>query len=697
MKKFVAKVLVLVMTLAVAVSAFVACDWITVNTDRDLAQVAATVKIADGIAAQDILKKDLRARYMSYEYQYVYYYGYTTQKAYQTALENLVKNRIIVQQARLDLAAAYNDSLNKADAELDETTLYFKNNALANKKAIAPANGEITVQPDVTRVSVEGLVQYLTVYEYKQAYYNVRRSINSMIESNMEEEDEEEHESATYTARTTPSVDEDEDDTESFYMTDKPTHHERLDASATLGDDAYDETKYANVYDLNLAVYDAYKIDIDSSSERKKAFNTMISNLKENGLIGQDEKFDYVDENKNSTPDNVLNYSYFKNLLKSQMEATIVSKYEDWLISSNKVQLTDDAVYEQYKIDFEAQKAQYKNDYSAYESALDASSDKSLVLYNPYEGYGFVSNILIGFSSEQSAILSAKKSENGVDDEAIDATRTRLFGELDAADQRASWVYNNYGDYDAENGTFAFEDEYLIDTVDAALNEKLSKFIGTIDFKDSYETDHDGAKETVNLFNSADATKIPFDTFMNDYMKDIGFEKAIFAEGDAATVKMLGAYDGTASVMDEADLDTLKALCFAFSTDPGILSKTYGYIYSPYTSKSTYVKEFAAAAKEVVAKGVGAYTIVGTDYGYHIMVCTKKIAKQTEMLSKEAFLADVNVEGTLAYNYREIKYSSYSDQEINKYVSKKVNDSLKDAVTYFEKNYDDLVKETSAN
>ena len=149
--------------------------------------------------------------------------------------------------------------------------------------------------------------------------------------------------------------------------------------------------------------------------------------------------------------------------------------------------------------------------------------------------------------------------------------------------------------------------------------------------------------------------------------------------------------------MKEEDLNTLKALCFAFSTDPGILSKTYGYLYSPYTSAKTYVSEFAAAAKAVVGKGVGAYTIVGTDYGYHIIVCTKVINNESVYGTFEAFKADVDKKGTLAYKYREIKYSSYSSQEINKYVSKKVNDSLEKAVTYNEKNYEDLVTESSAD
>ena len=706
MKKFLAKLTALVLTLSFAIGIFAACDWITVNSDRDLSQIVATVRIADDIDAQDLTKRELRTRFMSYEYQYVYYYGYTAAQAYKLALDNLVRNRVVVQKARIELANLYNDSLGKNAAELDDFTKYFVENALAGTNRINYKSGEVTVKTTVPeKGAAEDLAQYLTEYEYKRVYYNVRRSLNGMIDAYTDEEEEEEKETITYTARTAPTVESDDDKDENYFRTDVPTYSERLKASVTLGDDAFDETLYPSVYALNEAVYENYEIDITSSTDRKKAYELMLSAMRESGMLISDkndknyENYPYVyDENTNPLgADNVLNYVYFKNMIKSQMEAVIVEKYQDSLIEGVQALLGDDAIWDQFVIDYNAQKAAYQSDYSSYETALDAASDSSLVLYNPYSNYGYVTNILVGFSSEQEAVLKNVKERAGVTKDEILAARQTLFDQLDAFDQRKSWVYNNFGKFDETDSTFAFEDAYLIATANDELNETLSKFIGTIDFKSSYQTKNDdGAEITVNLYNSVEPTKIPFETFMNDYTSKVGVDYVIFDKDDASTVKTIAAYDGTtASEMDEADLNGLKQLCFAFSTDSGILGKTYGYLYSPFTSASTYVTEFAEAAKAVVEKGVGAYTVVGTDYGYHIIVCTKVVVDDYDLDSKDEFKADLSVEGTLANKYRKVKYDSLTDKQISKEISKFITDTLDDTnkVTYFEKNYADLLEE----
>ena len=71
MKKTVLKLIALVLAVIVTVGVVSACDWITVNKERDLDQVVATVKIADSVESENITKRDLVSRYMSYEYQYV--------------------------------------------------------------------------------------------------------------------------------------------------------------------------------------------------------------------------------------------------------------------------------------------------------------------------------------------------------------------------------------------------------------------------------------------------------------------------------------------------------------------------------------------------------------------------------------------------------------------------------------------------
>ena len=704
MKKFAAKIMALVLTLSLVISVVAACDWITVNNDRDMAQIVATVRISDDIDAQSITKRDLKSRFMSYEYQYVYYYGYTPAQAYKLSLDNLVRNRVVIQKARKELAAIYNEALSKNVSELNDFTKYFVENALAGTSRIDYKSGNVKISVSVPeKGAAEELAQYLTELEYLKSYYNVKKSINDMIDNYTEKEDEDEHEEITYNARTAPTVVDDSDEGENYFRTDAPTYAERLKASVTLGDDAFDETLYASVYALDKAVYETYEIDVTSSTERKKAFELFLNDLREAGLISSDktdknyENYTYIYD-ATTNPDganNILNYTYFKNMIKSQMESLVIKKYQNSLIESVQSEYDDDDIWDQFVIDYEGQKAAYQTDYAAYEKALEEASESTLSIYNPYDNYGYVTNILVGFSDEQKAALTAAQSKEGATKEEINAARNELFAQLDAQDQRASWVYNNFGIFDEADNSFTFNDAYLIDTPSDELNAALSGFIGTIDRKSSYETKNDdGATVKVNLYNSVDATKIPFATFMTDYMSKVGIDNVIFNKDDASTVKTIASYVGTTeSKMSKEDLDGLKQLCFAFSTDTGILNKTYGYLYSPYTSDTKYVTEFAEAAKAVVEKGVGAYTIVGTDFGYHIIVCTKIVKDEYDLGSEAEFKADLSVEGTLANEYRKVKYDSLTDDEISKKISKFISDTLEDnkKVTYYKANYSDLI------
>ncbi|MBQ3234610.1 MAG: hypothetical protein IJA97_00450, partial [Clostridia bacterium] len=109
----------------------------------------------------------------------------------------------------------------------------------------------------------------------------------------------------------------------------------------------------------------------------------------------------------------------------------------------------------------------------------------------------------------------------------------------------------------------------------------------------------------------------------------------------------------------------------------------------------TYVKEFADAAKELVngeGKGVGAYTVVATDYGYHILLCVKVIEPTSDKISITDFEAQINEEGTIPYLFKEYQKTRLVVDNVDKITSKFFNDNL-GKVTYYEKNYEDLLGE----
>lgn len=672
MKNKLSKIVVMIMAVVMCLSAFVGCDWITTNVDEDMKQTVATVKISEAVNAEDITKKQLNAGYLSYGYQYVQNYGYTTSKAYSLVLQNLVNNRIIVQQSRVEIAKLYNSFLDGSATAKTDFEKYMKDNTLAG-----------TTKLDAKESSAEALEKFLSEYEVEQAKYSVRKSINSMIDTYVEDdEDEDEREDVTYTARTTPTEKTEKSYEEWELKTATPTDKEYSVANLTLKDDAI-KTKYTNKFDLNSAVAKAYKTDYDGKG-RKKAYSSLIKTLKNTGLIGKNEQI----------KDNEFKYSYFEDLYKSQLESALVSRYEDSLIAGVEKTLDGenyDALWAQYKVEYETQKETYKNDRSAYEKALGEVSDTKFVLANPFKGeaYGYVLNLLIGFTDEQSADYKEYSAKKGITEADKIAYREKLLKGLVAKDQRTSWVQNSYGTYDKATKKFTFDSKYLVSD-DAA----LSSFIGKVTVKDEdgyVKENSDGVEETKWEVTDVTSDTIAFDAFYDTYLKTLIGDKKVYEKDNALTI-------GQTTFTDELN-DKFNELMFAFSTDTGCLNKTYGYLSTP--SNSDYVKEFANAARAVVTEGVGAYTVVATDYGYHIIICTNVISDPytIDAAGEAKFKADVLTEDTIAYKYRNVKVNAVVDSEVSKIANKFISEAKENekTVSYNYGAFKDLVEKDDFN
>lgn len=671
MKNKLSKIVVMIMAVVMCLSAFVGCDWITTNVDEDMKQTVATVKISEAVNAEDITKKQLNAGYLSYGYQYVQKYGYTTSKAYSLVLQNLVNNRIIVQQSRVEIAKLYNSFLDGSTAKTDFEK-YMKDNTLSGSAKL-----------DAKESSVEALEKFLSVYEVEQAKYSVRKSINSMIDTYVEDDEEEdEREEVTYTARTTPTEKTEKSYEEWELKTATPTDKEYSVANLTLKDDAI-KTKYTNKFDLNSAVAKAYKTDYDGKG-RKKAYSSLIKTLKNTGLIGKNEQI----------KDNEFKYSYFEDLYKSQLESALVSRYEDSLIAGVEKTLDGenyDALWAQYKVEYETQTETYKNDRSAYETALGSVSDTKFVLANPFKGeaYGYVLNLLIGFTDEQSADYKEYSAKKGITEADKIAYREKLLKNLVAKDQRTSWVQNSYGTYDKATKKFTFDSKYLVSDDTA-----LSSFIGKVTVKDEdgyVKENSDGVEETKWQVTDVTSDTIAFDAFYDTYLKTLIGDKKIYEKDNALTI-------GQTTFTDELN-DKFNELMFAFSTDTGCLNKTYGYLSTP--SNSDYVKEFANAARAVVTEGVGAYTVVATDYGYHIIICTNVISDPytIDAAGEAKFKADVLTEDTIAYKYRNVKVNAVVDSEVSKIANKFISEAKENekTVSYNYGAFKDLVEKDDFN
>ncbi len=678
MKKLFAKIISLAVVVVMSLFTLSGCQLITINAERDMNQVIATVKVDEDLK-QDIYKRELVSSYNSMGYYYVEYQGMTEKETYELLLENIVKSEILVQKARIELTKEggyFDKAVSALQAEGGGTMI---ENYLATKNHEGTATSEVK--------KTDSLDLFLTPFEYYEIRYAVLSSVQQYINGySDEEEDEHEHdpyETFQGTVRTTLTLPTEETynewemkndpeakkiDTESeFYKS-----YEKANKDAELG---LDLSTYTTKYDLAFNVYKTYCDKFTVKNEDRSAVNRLVKDLKKLGFITSEE----AAKKTPTTANEFLALTYFKQDLESRCESQILAKYELALQNENeKLLAKDDALWEAYRNVFETQKINYNNDYTAYETALENASDTSLVVYNPTENYGYVMNLLIGFSDEQTAIYDSLSGSSKLTADQKKNALNNLLKTLTAKDLRDSWVESNYGTY-GEDGTFTFDKKYV-------KTESLQKYQGNIYGAKSYvyHDDYDDEK-TGYSYEAVKGKEIAFTDFYKDIVCSVmGFNR--------------DSYSGKIDNYTSADLDKFKDLVFAYSTDPGSLQDNYGYVYSPKTSKTTYVKEFADAAERVVKSGVGSYEVVATEFGYHIILCTKVIEKSETYIEKEAFIAQANDKSnkdSIPYLFKEYQKDALVLDNVSKITEKFFKETLKDEskVTYYTDKYEDLLAE----
>ena len=687
MKKLFAKITSLAVASVMSIFMLSGCQLITTNAERDMAQVIATVAVDDALK-EDVYKRELVSAYNSSGYYYVQYQGMGEKETYEILLESLVKNKILVQQARLALTGA--SSIN--------TVGYFQQASSVNSAERTSIENILTTNnykgdAPTTVKKTDGLDKFLTEYEYYEVKHAVLSSVQQYINGyNDEEEDEHDHdpyETFQGVVRTTLTVPSEETynewelrydpvasvvDVESeFYKA-----YQKTNKDAELG---LDLSTYQTKYDLALAVYKKYCDTFTVDASERTAVNRLIKDLKKLGFITSAE----AAKKAPSTGDEFLTLTYFKDLLESNFESRILAKYELALQNENEKKLADDdALFNAYKNIYDTQKIKYQNNYTAYEDALSKASDTSLVVYNPTatEGkYGYVINLLIGFSDEQTAIYDSLTGNGSLTATERAKARENLLKTLTAKDLRDSWVEKNYGKYDENSKTFSFDKKY----VKTEGYDILTKYQGNILGAQSYVYHDDyNDEQTAYSYKSVKGNEIPFDSFYSSVSTIMGF---------SGYSGRIAGYDSE-EVISDSDMAKFKDLVFAYSTDGGSLQDNYGYVYSPKTSKDTYVPEFAAAAERAVNTGVGAYEVVATRYGYHIILCTKVInptATNIDITTFKAQANDSSNKDTIPYLFKEYQKDALVLDNVSKITETFFKNSLETAVKYYTEVYEDLI------
>ncbi|MBQ7164717.1 MAG: hypothetical protein IJR61_05255 [Clostridia bacterium] len=694
MMKSKGKITALIVSFVLALGIFASCNLVEVNVKKDMEQKVATVQV-DGADAEDIYKRELVNGLISYGYTYVQNYGYSLSQTYELILNNLVNNKVVVQYARLELSKA-----NETDGDTAKAGYL---DLPAEELRTAPAKGRIEY--------IEKLLPYLKPVQVAQAVYNVKSSFNSLIDSfdTSKTSSDTEKEDESVTARSVPTV-----KTKTGTAVDEDYVKANDDLEKGVTEDELDDTQ-RSAYDAWLiGKYNSYSMAVTTAA-RKSAVNEFISTFKANGLVTEDEITLLEKKNKQYE---LNGYVYYLDLLASGMESLIVSNYEKYLNATAEGMITNDGLWTEYLGAYNSQKKAYA-DLSAYETAISSATEDSFILYNPEmpDGvkYGYIANLLLGFSEEaQSDLKNFKASATSQAD--IIAHRDNLLRYIRVADQRATWLQNGY--YELTDKEHANEADYYEFGSDYA--KYLKTYYGT--FEDL--TDYSSVK-TANKYH-LDGTEWKWgETDEEDYKAN--FRKIYPTEytvddflanvfGTTLTVASAAAvpYSGAATVgtitFDDETLAKINDLLYAFSTDPGSISgsNAYGYLYSPKTSAKQYVKEYADAAKVLVEAGVGNYAVVATEYGYHVMICTKVVEPSgnniygdasAEETAKAAFIADLETEDTVAYRYRKTKVDANVEKLVSDIVtyniSKYVDEDGKDyAVTKYAKSYKNLISDS---
>ena len=655
------------------------CDFISTDSDKDLDQTVASVNIAglDGVAegadyaealnaiielggiSKDIPKRDLVSYFMNVGYTYVQSYGYSYTDTFNMLLDMLVSRKIVTQYAIVYYL--------QKGLTVDACRTYISNDQ-ANDSLSAKEKELLAAHPEVSAMKY-----FLTEGGAKndlfdKALYSMNASINSSLDSqekNYIVASEEDHNHGE--ARTTPTnVGTEKED---FYIA------------------PYADSKYEVYTGLNEVPYGYEKQEGSTVSTRLKAYDSLIGNLDENGLIKKKDNTAVFSE---------IDYYYVQ--LASTLEQALIEKYTDDLIAEGETELSPAYLESRYRQTYEAQKLAYDEDTSAFESAIGSISDTNFVTYSPVANYGFVYNILIPFSEEQNRLYAAEEARSTSEAE-LYKYRSTLLADIQAKDLRTSWFsehdHANYA-YEAAAGSFysnGKNSNYLFFEDNFTNNERyeeLDVYYGQYPFNGSVTKDGDNGYKLkansmkIDEFLAEMEAYIEYavgdDTAVVDNKKNDGYvtatsgEYTLTAQEEFADYSQFVYYSGKVNVggVNAANYfnpetkgykaaAAFNELMFAYSTDTGCLNTYMGYVVSPFTT--SYVPEFEYAAQWAVKQGAGTYAVCPSTYGWHIIYVT--YAYSAGDVYGGYNQADAETDGTFSKLYADALKEQYTAEYAN--------------------------------
>lgn len=551
MKKRLIAIVAAIMSVFIGVTALSGCNIITVDNNRDMKQVVATVNIGNERAkTEEILKQDIVMMYLNYGSNLSQ--SMSQSEIVEYIVNQLINNRILIQSAM---------------KSFEEDDSFIKNESKEKWDAERYLTLSDTMDGD----------QIKELSDVREAEYTTIRSINRLIDSYVENSEDKVSDALSEEVRTVPT------------------------------DAANEEISAKEKSD-----YIAKGIDTGSNDkDRRKAYNNVLELLEENGLLGDD----YDNDIRESI--------YYKELLTSSEESILIEKFRNGIMAEARKKVTYRMLSEKYLEMYNAQQNDYEFSDTAFSGALSSATPDKPVIYTPFGGYVYVQNLLLGASEEQTAAITAMKETTKNKTEIAEKRRSILQSTV-AKDLRSTWILSGY-DFDFATKKFTGDYAYLDDSV---------TFQGEVTQLKA-KTDTESAEYRVDSVR-----EIKLDDFISEFIDG-------YLYGNAGTVEP----DGNPSVYKKVKVavadkpadyeDKINELLFAFSTDPGSLNTTKGYVVAPkpdFDGSETYMQEFADAARELIELGGYSYIIAATDYGYHFMFLSEIVGADTNYATLNDFL-----------------------------------------------------------
>lgn len=687
---------------------------ITTNSQKDMEQIIGNVSIAnheefkgDGQYADyasaiqsmntKILKRDLVAYFLNTGYTYVNSYGYTYEQTFKLLMQNLVSRKIMVQYAM-----AYYFASTPEEGEYRYTVEAY-NSYIEKESASLPdaVKGHYEAHPEILTMQYFLTEGGTDSADYDKAVYTLKAMINNTLDSAEESfiDKEDEDGDASSDTRTTPTG---------------------------VGEETED------YYDADYEIYTGFNTpdscgsyerkDGSTQTTRKRAYNTFLSNLSANNLLIKGE--DTTDFTK-------INYYYVE--LASQLEQALITKYSDDLNDEANKELTQSYVEGKYASLLASQQNSYSEDQSAFETAIGSVSDTSFVLYSPKEGFGFVYNILLPFSTTQTQILSTYTNDTGLTKSEFYQKRSQLLNKVSGKDLRAPWFstdeeknyafevtaedkyYTNADTKENEKNYLFFEDNLKNSAGDNARYKELGQYYGQYPYNGTVTKDEDDKYVCTPNEVSVDEFLDEMEAYLNYANPSFdakGAEKTGYVKDGKYTLSENGKFDyseflyyeGKVTLKDTKHKDyfvkgtdsytavsVINELMFAYSSDTGNLNKYMGYTVSPY--KTSYVSEFEYAAQYAIRAGAGTYVVCPSDYGWHV-IYVSFVYDEGEVYENGFNWNEREEEGTFSYLFYESlksdssSSSSYASMIQNQILGKYNTDTC---VTLYENRYKDLL------